>query len=103
MATHFHNITGETTQQLLAQGTKTRVKLISLTNVHASNTCAVDLHIADCEGKYYLLKGVNLPIGTTLVHDILNFDTGASLSGFGLFIKLTKSASETPAVDVILE
>ena len=39
-------------------------------------------------------------MGVTLVYEDLVFDN--STDQFGLFIKLTKSASETPTVDVIL-
>ena len=100
MATLHHNITGELTQQLLAVGAGVKVKSISLTNIHATNACKVDLHIASCSGKYYLLKSVDLPIGATLIHDTISFSNNTDQ--FGLFIKLTKSASETPAVDVII-
>ena len=100
MATLHHNITGELTQQLLAAGEGVKVKSISLTNIHDSITCKVDLHITSCVGKYYLLKNVDLPVGATLIHDTITFSNSADQ--FGLFIKLTKSASETPTVDVII-
>ena len=51
-------------------------------------------------GKFYILKDVELPIGASLLHDV-SFDTATG--EFGLYIKLTKSASETPAVDVIIK
>ena len=100
MAKH-HNITGEITKKLLAAGDNSKISSISLTNIHASTKCTVDLYIEKkLTGKFYLLKSVILPIGVTLFHDIVSFN---NYSGeFGLFIKLTKSASETPAVDVIL-
>ena len=100
MAKH-HNITGELTQKLLAAGDNSKISSISLTNINASTKCTVDLYIEKkLTGKFYLLKSVILPIGVTLFHDIVSFN---NFSGeFGLFIKLTKSASETPAVDVIL-
>ena len=100
MAKH-HNITGELTKELLAAGDNTNVSSISLTNIHASIKCTVDLYIEKTlTGKFYLLKSISLPIGVTLFHDIVSFN---NFSGeFGLFIKLTKSASEIPAVDVIL-
>jgi hypothetical protein len=106
MATYF-NITGassaaaELTQELLTPGDGVRISGISLTNVHASTTCKVDLYIEKkLTGKYYILKSVSLPIGVTLSHDFtFNNETGE----YGLYIKLTKTASETPAVDVILK
>ena len=100
MAKH-HNITGEITKKLLAAGDNSKISSISLTNIHASTKCTVDLYIEKkLTGKFYLLKSVSLPIGVTLFHDIVSFN---NYSGeFGLFIKLTKSASETPTVDVIL-
>jgi len=100
MAKHF-NITGALTQELLAAGDNISVSSISLANIEGTNTCTVDLYIEKkLTGKFYLLKSVSLPIGVTLFHDIVGFN---NYSGeFGLYIKLTKSASETPAVDVIL-
>ena len=94
-------VDAELTRELLAVGDNVKVSSISLTNIHASTKCTVDLYIEkQLEGKFYLLKTVVLPIGVTLSHDIKSFSNKAG--GFGLFIKLTKSASEIPAVDVIL-
>ena len=100
MARHF-NITGELTQELLAAGSSTSVSKISLTNIEGTNKCTVDLYIEKkLTGKFYLLKEVELPIGTTLIYDDMKFSNRAG--EFGLYIKLTKSASETPAVDIII-
>ena len=99
MARH-HNITGELTQELSAAGDNISVSKISLTNVEGTYPCTVDLYIEKIlTGKFYLLKGVELPIGATLIYDEILVGTRQ----FGLYIKLTKSASETPAVDVILQ
>ena len=100
MARH-HNITGELTTVLLAAGSNTLVSSISLCNVHADTKCTVDVYIEKQKlGKFYLLKAIELPVGVTLLDENISFDN--STSEFGLFIKLTKSASETPSVDVIL-
>ena len=100
MATRYHNISGELTQELLAAGDNVRVSSVSLSNIHASTTCSVDLYIdKKLTGKFYLMKGVDLPVGTTLSH---SFSMNNSTNEFGLYIKLTKSASETPTVDVII-
>ena len=100
MARHF-NITGELTQELLAAGSSTSVSKISLTNIEGTNKCTVDLYIEKkLTGKFYLLKGVELPIGATLIYDDMKFSNKGG--EFGLYIKLTKSASETPAVDIII-
>ena len=97
----FSNITGERTQELIAVGEGGTVSSISLTNIHGTNECTVDLYIEKkLTGRFYLIKDVNLPIGATLIHDKVSFSTAEG--GFGLYIKLTKSASETPAVDVII-
>ena len=101
MATFHHNITGELTKELVAAGDNASVSSISLTNIEGTNVCTVDLYIEKkLTGKFYLLKDVKLPIGTTLIHNNINFNNKSEQ--FGLYIKLTKSASETPAVDVIL-
>ena len=100
MATRLHNISGELTQELLAAGDGARIKSISLTNIHASTTCTVDLYIEKkLTGTYYIFKGVKLPVGTVLSHD---FTFNNNTSEYGLYIKLTKGASETPTVDVII-
>ena len=106
MAKYF-NITGassaaaELTRELLAPGDDVKVSSISLTNVHANTKCTVDLYIEkSLTGKFYILKSVELPIGATLMHDF-TFNNGTD--EYGLYLKLTKSASETPSVDVIIK
>ena len=100
MAKYF-NISGELTQQLLAAGDNVNVSRISLTNVQKVSKCKVDLYIEKAlTGKFYLIKDIELPIGTTLIYDDIVFSN--AIGEFSLYIKLTKSASETPAVDVII-
>jgi len=100
VATRYHNISGELTQELLAAGDNVRVSSISLSNIHASTTCTVDLYIEKkLTGKFYIMKGVELPVGVTLSH---SFSMNNSANEFGLYIKLTQGASETPSVDVII-
>ena len=93
MDTHF-NISGERTQQLLTAGEDVNVSKISLTNTQKVSKCKVDLYIErKLTGKFYLLKGVELPIGATLIYDDIKF---SNRSGeFGLFIKLTDGATFT--------
>ena len=101
MATLHHNISGEITQELIAVGEGVNVSKISLTNIHADTKCTVDLYIEKkLTGKFYLLKAVELPIGVTLIYDDIKFSN--KVREFALYIKLTKSASETPAVDVVI-
>jgi len=93
MARHF-NITGELTQELLAAGSNTSVSKISLTNIQKVSKCKVDLYIEKkFTGKFYLLKGVELPIGTTLIYDDIKFRNTAG--EYGLYIKLTDGATFT--------
>ena len=107
MAQYF-NITGassaaaELTRELLAAGSNTTVSKIFFTNIHATHHCTVDLYIEKkLTGKFYLLKGVELSVGATFVYENPVF---SNKSGeFGLYLKLNKSASETPSVDVILQ
>ena len=103
MPTLHHNISGELTQELLAAGDSVVVNSISLTNVHASTACTVDLYIEKfLKGKFYLLKTMILPVGATLVLEGEQIKINNSFKQFGLFIKLTRGASETPVVDVII-
>ena len=95
--TKHHNITGELTKQLLAAGSNASISSISLTNVDSSTTTVdaiVDLYVErQLNGKFYLLKGVHIPVGATLIHDIVGLrDIGGE---FSLFIKLTKSTTFT--------
>ena len=87
MALHF-NIAGELTRQLIAPGDEVNVSKISLTNTQKVSKCKVDLYIEKAlTGKFYLLKGVELPIGTTLIYDDIRFKT--AINEFGLYVKLT--------------
>ena len=100
MALKQYNISGELTQELIAAGDNVGIKSISLVNIHASTTCKVDLYIdKKLTGKFYIMKAVSLPIGVTLSHD---FTMNNKTDQFSLYIKLTKGASETPTVDVII-
>tara|TARA_R110000822_G_scaffold55725_1_gene141368 strand:- start:473 stop:802 length:330 start_codon:yes stop_codon:yes gene_type:complete len=107
MAFLNHNVTGEITKELLAPGSGVDISSVSICNVHATNQCSIDLYMEkklkkgqsfdSSFGKFYLLKNTQLPAGVSLNHVF-------KINGnkFGLFIKLTKSASETPSVDVII-
>ena len=93
MATRHHNIRGELTTEILTSGDDINVTSITLTNVQKISTCKVDLFIKKpTTGRFYFLKGVELPIGATLTHDI-NFSNREG--DFGLFIKLTDGATFT--------
>jgi len=94
MANLHHNISGELTQELLAPGDGINVSKISLTNTQKVSPCKVDLFIQKAlTGKFYLLKGVELPIGATLIYDDIKFSNVAD--EFGLYIKLTDGATFT--------
>ena len=93
MAQYF-NISGELTQQLLAPGDNVNVSKISLTNIQKVSSCKVDLYIEKTlTGKFYLMKGVELPIGATLIYDDIKFSNANNQ--FGLYIKLTDGATFT--------
>jgi|TARA_R100001460_G_scaffold85868_1_gene127208 sulfate adenylyltransferase subunit 1 (EFTu-like GTPase family) len=101
MASFLYNISGETTQELLPVGSNISVNKISLTNTHASTTCTVDLYIEKkLTGKFHLIKSMGLPVGAAFIYEGVTFNTNNNQ--FSLFIKLTKGASETPTVDVII-
>ena len=93
MASYF-NVSGELTKELLAPGDNVSVKNIALTNLQKVSKCKVDLYIEKkLTGKFYLLKGVELPIGATLIYDDINFSNAEN--EFGLYIKLTDGAQFT--------
>ena len=98
MATLQHNVTGETTTELISAGSNVNVSKISLANVEGSHSVSIDLFITkEDTGSYYFFKQLALPADSSFVYDI-NYNA----KEFTLFVKLTKSASETPAVDIIL-
>ena len=101
MATRHFNVTGELTQELLAAGDNIPFTKISISNVGTTTGCKIDMFIEKkLLGKFYLFKGVKLPLGGTFLYEGIRFNNKAG--EFGLYCKLTKAASETPAVDVIL-
>ena len=90
----FFNISGESTQRLIAPGTNINISKVSLTNIQKVSKCKVDLYIEKkLTGRFYLLKGIELPIGTTLMYDNIKFSNAAN--EFGLYIKLTDGATFT--------
>ena len=94
MATLHHSISGELTQVLVAPGSGAKVSKISFTNTQKVSPCKVDLYIEkQLLGKFYLLKGVELPIGVTLMYDSIAFNN--KHGEFGLYIKLTDGATFT--------
>mgnify|MGYP003677388529 CR=1 FL=1 len=94
MATLHHNISGELVTTLLTAGDEVPVSSISLVNTQKVSSCKVDLYIQKKGfGKFYLLKEVELPIGTTLVYDNIKFST--ALNEYSLYIKLTDGATFT--------
>ena len=94
MATLHHNISGELTQELLAPGDAVNVSKISFTNIQKVSSCKVDLFIQKAlTGRFYLLKGVEIPVGATLVYDDIKFSNAAN--EFGLYVKLTDGATFT--------
>jgi hypothetical protein len=97
MATLHHNISGELTTQLLAAGDNVNVSKISLTNSQKVSKCKVDLYIEKkLVGKFYLLKGVEIPMGATLVYESSCGVRFSNATGeFGLYIKLTDGATFT--------
>ena len=101
MATRLHNISGELTQELLAAGDNVRVSSISLAKVEGTYACSVDLWIEKkLTGTFYLFKTLSVPASATIIYEDIKFNNNSN--EFGLYIKLTKSASETPTVDVVI-
>ena len=96
-----HNISGESATELIKVGERARIGSVHFCNLHATLPCFVDLYIKKVgSGTFYLIKNVKLPAGASLESSIGSFSN--DIEGFNLYVKLTKSASETPIVDVIL-
>jgi hypothetical protein len=98
MATLHHNISGELTTTIISalEITLTYLRYL-LTNSQKVSKCKVDLYIEKkLVGKFYLLKGVEIPMGATLVYDSSNGVRFSNATGeFGLYIKLTDGATFT--------
>ena len=57
MATLQHNVTGETTTELISAGSNANISKISLANVEGSNSVSIDLFITkENTGSYYFFK-----------------------------------------------
>ena len=97
MATLHHNISGTLTQELLAAGNKIPVSMVSFANT-GSGSCRLDLYIEKkTVGKFYLLKGLNIPAGNTYIYSGVVFDNRSN--EFGLYMKLNGTS---PTMDVII-
>tara|TARA_Y100001937_G_scaffold16858_1_gene23253 strand:+ start:865 stop:1167 length:303 start_codon:yes stop_codon:yes gene_type:complete len=86
----YKNVTGTSAVELLSRGSNSNdISSILLSSVHASTAAIVDLFIQDSSlNTYYFIKGVTIPLGTSLVlTDNLNFNN--SNKGFALFIILS--------------
>ena len=104
MATLLHNITTTLTQNLLAAGDGiSNAKSISIANVDSSNDAKIDLFLNKKEENFYILKGVDLPNGNTLIlgpEDNIAFNN--SSTGFSLRIQVDNGSGAATAVDVII-
>jgi len=105
MATLLHNITTTLTQDLLAAGDGiSNAKSISIANVDSSNDAKVDLFLNKKEENFYILKGVDIPNGNTLIlgpEDNITFNN--SSTGFSLRIQVDNGSGAATAVDVIIK
>tara|TARA_R100000805_G_C3580785_1_gene84636 strand:+ start:554 stop:859 length:306 start_codon:yes stop_codon:yes gene_type:complete len=96
------NITGETNQELIAPDSRINVSSIRLTNVGDTygHYCNVDLFIQSCLGTFYFLKNKGIGHGESIDINNISFNNQGTNS-FGLYAKLTKVGTQTPAVDII--
>mgnify|MGYP001297949825 CR=1 FL=1 len=99
----LHNITSNTTTQLLGAGENVSPRSISLANVQGTHAVDVDLFISNGTKNYYIIKGTTIPVGVTLVLDDDNVSFNNTSTGFSLYIKLLGASSSTGNVDVIIK
>ena len=101
-ATLHHNVTGEFATELIQVGEGTRIGNVLFCNLHATLACYIDLYIKKQGlGTFYIMKKVKLPAGASLQASGVHFINNST--GFNLYVKLTKSSSETPEVDIIIQ
>ena len=98
----YHNISSNVTQQIMDAGDKLRVKSILIANTHATHGTHVDLFINDSTNTYYFLKNHFLFKGGYIVLNNNHLAFDSSVSGYGLFLKLTGAGTSTGAVDVMM-
>ena len=71
MATLQHNVTGETTTELISADSNIDISKISLANVEGSNSVSIDLFITKEDvSSYYFFKQLALPADSAFVYDI---------------------------------
>jgi len=104
--TPFHNInsaTNGTEVELVAPGdTKTKIKSVLLTNIDSAAITA-SLYLLDQSTgvRYYIVYGVSLPVGASLLideDDVLSYDTSGS--GYSLNLKL---GSTSDLINVLIK
>jgi|TARA_R100000541_G_scaffold2727_1_gene9194 hypothetical protein len=102
MATFFHNITTTLTKDLLTPADKINsVSSITIANVHASGTAAVDLFLNKGTDNFYILKGVEIPHGTTL---LLGSEDIPSFNGYSMRAQVDNGdGSAAIPVDIMIK
>tara|TARA_R110000787_G_scaffold149190_1_gene263144 strand:+ start:34 stop:411 length:378 start_codon:yes stop_codon:yes gene_type:complete len=123
MAYIYKNITGNTAEELysMTELRESRIKTISLANIHATDKVSVDLYLYTTKGyrttgpyasgsynaehavnsynTYYMYKAVVIPIGATLQLESKDLYIDYNNVIYDLYIKLNAADS---AVDVII-
>ena len=101
-ATLHYNLSGEFATEVIGVGERTRVGSASFCNTNATLPCFIDMYKKkEGLGTFYIIKNIKLPAGASF--EVSGFNFNNTSEGFNLYVKLTKSASETPTVDLILK
>ena len=93
------NISGTSATSIIPIGSANEgtLSLISIANTHTVGFL-VDVYIYNSSNSYYMIKGVELPKGTTLLLDGESVVYNSKL--YALYIKLAAAASGTSSVSV---
>jgi len=92
-----NKISGSTRVLLVDSTSTTNVGMLSIFNIHSTDSVNVDLYLHDGSDNYYIFKNLNIPTGAGLV--LSGGEITFPRSTHNLYIKLSASDS---AVDVLI-
>jgi hypothetical protein len=97
MGLKTNKISGSTAVVLVDSTSTTNVGMLSIFNIHSTDSVNVDLYLYDGSNNYYIFKNLNIPTGAGFV--ISGAEITFPRSTYSLYIKLSASDS---AVDVLI-
>jgi len=97
MALKTNKISGSTATLLIDSTSTTSVGMLSISNIHSTDSVNVDLYLYDGSNSYYIFKNLNVPTGAGIL--LSGGEIMFPRDTHSLYIKLSASDS---AVDVLI-